>query len=821
MGGGSITGSGKITNNGTTAYNFYSGLVSANLDSVGPSGLTKSAGTASSAMGILTLAGHNTYTGNTTLSGGTVILGSDMPFGTSTLVYSGTNNTTIMYASDLSGQNADISARFASSGTVTRTLLIAPNGNTVHFNTPIADLGKTGLTVNGGQGVLVLGAPSTYLGDTIVSGDATIRYGVSDAIATGNINVNGGILDLDSYSETNAGTVTLGSSPNTTSFVAGTITAAAGAGSLTSLVAYDLNAGLINVPLGGASSVTLTKHGIGTVVFASDHSTFQGAIVFSQSGGTIQIGDGTTGSIPSTRISTAANLTGPASLVFNHNYDDIAYAGTITGAVGVTQSGAGMLTLSGPNSYQGGTNLNAGILAIGSASGIGSGIISFNGGALRLFDTFDYSPMFSSAANQAMNVDIYGQSVVFHAPITSAGGTLNLSDSSGIGGAVTLFNNGNTYDQTIIPYGVAVNIGAGGTLGLTGNFGLGTVHNDGTINFNRTNAVTVSNNIVGSGAVNQIESGTTILTGANTWSGPTTISKGTLQIGNGGAAGSLGTAASVTDNGTLAYNKSGVNTFSTAVTGTGGFKQMGPGTTTLTNYSATGALSITGGRLVLGTGTIRANSLTITAGTGSTYLGTLDVSSHRFVVDTTGGANKTAALTAIRAEITSGKGTGNWLGTGITSSTIVADKAAGNNSTTIAVADNANVKKTVFGNATVNNNSLLVQRAIIGDGNLDGVTNSADYTLLVANFKKTGANWGMGDYNQDGVVNSLDYTALVANFKKTLSGEANLQPDTASVPSVGVGAIGGGTGAVPEPTSLALLGLGAAALLTRRRRRQI
>jgi len=46
-----------------------------------------------------------------------------------------------------------------------------------------------------------------------------------------------------------------------------------------------------------------------------------------------------------------------------------------------------------------------------------------------------------------------------------------------------------------------------------------------------------------------------LLTGANSYTSGTTISAGTLQVGNGGATGNLGTGG-VTDNGTLAYDRS-------------------------------------------------------------------------------------------------------------------------------------------------------------------------------------------------------------------------------------------------------------------------
>ncbi|MFX9347809.1 autotransporter-associated beta strand repeat-containing protein, partial [Acinetobacter baumannii] len=77
-------------------------------------------------------------------------------------------------------------------------------------------------------------------------------------------------------------------------------------------------------------------------------------------------------------------------------------------------------------------------------------------------------------------------------------------------------------------------------LGNGGNTGslLGDVVNNGTLAFNRSDMATYSGNISGTGTVQQIGMGTTILTGTNSYTGDTLVSSGTLQFGNGSAGGS-------------------------------------------------------------------------------------------------------------------------------------------------------------------------------------------------------------------------------------------------------------------------------------------
>ena len=130
-------------------------------------------------------------------------------------------------------------------------------------------------------------------------------------------------------------------------------------------------------------------------------------------------------------------------------------------------------------------------------------------------------------------------------------------------------------------YGGATTIASGGTLqvgnGTSGSInGTNTVADSGTLVFDMAAGTTpLAAAISGSGGLTQMGTGSVlVLTGSNTYTGPTTVSAGTLQIGN-GTSGSISSTANVTDNGTLAFDLSAAATFTNTVTGSGSLVQAG------------------------------------------------------------------------------------------------------------------------------------------------------------------------------------------------------------------------------------------------------
>jgi autotransporter-associated beta strand protein len=95
----------------------------------------------------------------------------------------------------------------------------------------------------------------------------------------------------------------------------------------------------------------------------------------------------------------------------------------------------------------------------------------------------------------------------------------------------------NSYGATQIAGGLTLQIGNGGG---TGTLGMGSVANDGALVFNRSNEYVVANAISGTGSLLHEGSGRLVLAGANSYTGATTVTAGTLSVN-----GSLAAAGTV------------------------------------------------------------------------------------------------------------------------------------------------------------------------------------------------------------------------------------------------------------------------------------
>lgn len=212
------------------------------------------------------------------------------------------------------------------------------------------------------------------------------------------------------------------------------------------------------------------------------------------------------------------------------------------------------------------------------------------------------------------------------APLVGSGGLA----ISGVAGPIALTGSSTYSGTTTIATAISgsasrLNLGSGGTAGSIGSSSGINVGGGSIFSTNRSDTVTQGVNfplIAGSGNFIKAGSGATIFSLENAYSGTTTVSSGTLQMGDGGTAGSLGSSSSisVSSGATFAVNRSNnANQASSgggfrALSGAGGFRQAGSGTTTLTlTNSYTGPTSVVAGSLLV-TGTLGATDVSISAG---------------------------------------------------------------------------------------------------------------------------------------------------------------------------------------------------------------
>jgi fibronectin-binding autotransporter adhesin len=147
-------------------------------------------------------------------------------------------------------------------------------------------------------------------------------------------------------------------------------------------------------------------------------------------------------------------------------------------------------------------------------------------------------------------------------------------------------------------------------------------------------------NTLGTLALTKIGTGRLILSGANSYSGPTLISGGTLQIGAGGTTGSILLGSAITNNGTLAFNRSDTLTqgtnFANDISGTGVLTKLGTGTLVLSAANSYQGSTLFGTAVGTSTGILRlANSSALGSGKLIINNGNADTGT----VELTGGIN--------------------------------------------------------------------------------------------------------------------------------------------------------------------------------------
>ncbi|EGP06947.1 YapH protein [Bradyrhizobiaceae bacterium SG-6C] len=385
-------------------------------------------------------------------------------------------------------------------------------------------------------------------------------------------------------------------------------------------------------------------------------------------------------------------------------------------AIGSASTSNGTLTIA-----DGGTvnvNSTGGSVVLGGAAGsqgtlnIGAAAASPAAAAGTLNAT---SVVFATGATGTINFNHTSNNYVFAPGIQGTGpGTVNFVAGK------TILSGNNTYTgATNISAGATAQFGNGSTTGLIS----GNVTNNGAMIVNLSSSATYAGVISGSGTFEKAGSNTLSLTGANTFTGGTTISSGTLNIGAGGTTGSI--TGNIVNNSILAFNRSNSFTFSNLISGTGSVDKMSAGTVTLAAANTyTGGTSVSQGTLRLGA----SNRL---ASTGSLFIfggATFDLGGFSQTVGAFSGPGTAAIGTG---SLTFGNnldrtfqgfitGSGSFIKQGTGSFTMTANNSAYTGTTTVndgLLAVNGNLSNSAV---TVNANGTLGGTGTVGQTTVNG-----------------------------------------------------------------------------------------------------
>lgn len=531
-------------------------------------------------------------------------------------------------------------------------------------NSVVADNTSASTLTTAGPGTVILNGANTHGGGTTLGG-GTLVLGNASALGTGTFTIAGGtlastgtltvsnVVDANGdFSIGGSGTLSLtgamllgGNRVITNNNTTGTTSFFDIGGSGRNLVfSGDGNTAVTGFISTGAGS--LTKNGSGTLTL-TEASTYTGATNIN--GGTLQIGNGgNTGSISSSSI-----VTNNAALVFNLNDDpfpELVAGNVIRGTGTLTKQGSGRLVLTGNSSYTGATTVSAGVLQIGNGGTSGSigtssavtndaGLAFNRSNALTVAHPIGGSGTLTQLG--AGTLTLTGTNTYTGDTILSAG-TLSASSAANLGDASSdLVFNGGTLQITGID--LANLSGLGHTVVLTADTPVGLDISSATHTFTVDQVLNQ-----GTGGFTKRGAGTAVLNQANTYTGDTVVTAGTLLVASPGST-AAGSAVFV-DGGTLGGNGSiggsvtvaapanlspGTSAGTLAIGGNLDLALMAAGTGKLVfeldTLAGPNDLVTVAGNLFVGSGVLGLNNFTFT------NLGGLQAGTYKLV--TSGGIN--------------------------------------------------------------------------------------------------------------------------------------------------------------------------------------
>lgn len=558
-----------------------------------------------SGSGTLTLATTNTFGGGINLDGGTVIFDTLGNLGSGAITFNGG-------ALEYNGNVDDLSTRTVNLQAGGATINTA--GQTVNFADPIGNNGAGGLTKSG-AGTLILNGTNTYFGNTVVS-QGTLELGAGTYLT----NSAAIVVDSGAVLDTASSGVNLNLSTPASQILAGggqvngVVTVAPGTevspatngvtGALTIDGGYVINGGTNFMDVAAASN---------DLIAVSGNLTLNGGTMQINLIGTVPDGRYTLITYSGSFSGSVANVT----LLFPGGNQVAVLDSSVPGQIALVISTSAHDVLTWPGTGSSWDEL-------GTADWLNGGTpwpftngdtVTFNdsetGGNTTVQLMTNVQPSLVTVSNTVVPIYTFADG-------TGSGGGKLAGDGSLVkdGAGTLIMQTANVYRGTTTIRNGTLQIGNGGA----GDIGTGNVTNNAALVFQQGDSAPhlVAGAISGTGSLTENANATVILAGTNSYTGPTTIAAGTLQVGNGGATGSLGATSAVTNNGVLAINESGNLSFPYNVTGSGSLDDIGVGTVSLAGSSLSyqGNTYVSNGVVKLGANNELPNQNNVAGSTG-------------------------------------------------------------------------------------------------------------------------------------------------------------------------------------------------------------
>ncbi|MEI8319770.1 MAG: autotransporter-associated beta strand repeat-containing protein, partial [Planctomycetia bacterium] len=601
---------------------------------------------------------------------------------------------------------------------------------------------------------------------------------------------------------------------------------------------FDLNGTTQTVAkLDDSALAGVIKSSLGSgrlVVGDSTNSTFQGTIISGASLGLEKVGSGkltlsgvntysggttiTAGSLEVNSLATQAITIAPSAILTFNPTVDRTFAGAISGNGSVTKIGNNDLTLTGANTYAGGTTVTVGNL-IGTADSLQGAIANNATVTFRQSVAGTYAGVMSGGGALVKegtgNVELTGANT-YTGGTTITGGVLtgstdslqgNIAAAAGTTLAFKQATDG-TYSGILTGSGALVKDGvgavtltgantytggntitAGDLIGSTTSIlGATAVSAGATLTLNNTLAGTFAGEITGAGALVKTGAGNVTLSGTNGYLGGTTVSAGGLTGSVEGLQGNIVAAVSTT----VTFNQAIDGTYAGALSGAGKLVKAGAGILTVSGANLyTGNTQVLNGTLLGTTSNVRGNIAVSsganvsfdqsTAGTVSgnvTGDGSLSVLGSGTV--TLSGTNAYGGGTTVSGGTLAG--TASSIQGNIDNETAVVINGAGTYAG--AMSGNGSLTKTGSGDLTLTGaNSYVGGTTVSAGGNLIGTTTSLTGDITAAagtlvKFSQTSSGDYTGAISGAGGLSKLGSGAVTLTNEQFYTGATNVDAGT-------------------------------------------